>query len=62
VVGELRYAVGGAFYPQLFHPMSQRIWMHAKSLCGAICTFNYAASLLQYSADVGSFNLFQCFK
>ena len=62
MVGELRYAVGGAFDTQLFHSVSQRIRMHTKSLCGAVCTFNHAASLLQYGADMGSFNIFQGFK
>ena len=62
LVGELRYAVGGAFYSQLFHSMSQRIWMHTESLRSAICTFNHAASLLQHRADMGSFNVFQRFK
>jgi hypothetical protein len=31
-VGELRYPVGGAFDPQLFHSVSQRIRMHTESL------------------------------
>jgi len=44
--GELRNAVGGAFYSQFFHPMSQGVRMHAKSSGGAVRTLNHAVCLL----------------
>src|SRR6266550_9170706 len=59
VVGELRYAVGGAFDPQLFHSVSQRIRMHTKSLRGAVCALYHPASLLEHSGDMSPLNFFQ---
>ena len=47
-MGGLRYAVGGAFDPQLFHSVSQRIRMHTKSFRGPVYALYHPASMLQY--------------
>ena len=53
------YAVGRAFDSQLFHPVSECIWMHSKSLRRAVCALYNTARLPQHGADMGPLNFFQ---
>jgi hypothetical protein len=57
--GELRNAVARAFDTEFFHPVSQGIWMEAKSFGSAVRTLDHAVSLFQYCQNVGSFNFLQ---